>query len=134
MTTSVKEKTIHPLLTTNWKGLAYGERLENVAGSGTPDAIWVSKRTERAFWLEYKIMTRDLAFSVRPSQLVWHVRWRKHGVGSFFLARNERFLQLSAYDINEMKMVALMRMEKPFNYVDLLSRIEENLRNPLILS
>ena len=120
----MKETSIVPLLKANWRGVLL-ERIESVAGSGTPDLNCVYKGQE--FWVELKVLTSDGSFQIRPAQIAWHVRRLLNGLRGFVLARNESELHLFMLKSpTDTTWLEIFCTRKPFDYGELLCKILEN--------
>lgn len=87
------EQALYQLLRPHLPG--FPERIENVAGSGTPDFHCIYEG--RTYWVECKtpkVKKWDLIRLLEPSQIAWYKRHHIYGGKVFFIVRDSNGIHL----------------------------------------
>lgn len=117
--TRMRESQFWNLAKDHFPGVS--ERIENVAGNGTPD---VHNCTEGVVtWIETKSIDRlELLDTEKPglkaSQRNWHLRYHKHGGRVFILTRVHDDIYVHTYDTRGF--TRLFKTSKPFDWEGLV--------------
>jgi hypothetical protein len=111
----MKEKThVYELLKKNLSHIHW-QRIENVAGTGVPDANGCHNGIE--FWSESKI-AKSGAFHIRPDQIAWHTRRYNCGGRTFITVRENDSITIYRPD-GRGAFVPLLTTAKPFAYEEI---------------
>lgn len=108
----MKEKThVYELLKNNIRDVDW-QRIENVAGTGVPDANGCCQGIE--FWSESKISTNG-QYKLRPDQSAWLTRRYNCGGRVFITSREGDCLSIFRPD-GRGKFIKIFETCKPFDY------------------
>lgn len=91
------------------------QRIENVAGTGTPDINGCVDSVE--FWIEAKI-AKSGSFEIRPAQVAWCTRRANKGGRVFVVVREDDVISVYKPD-GRGGFTIIFKTAKPFKYQEL---------------